>query len=67
MDLKAQIEQYIEKNKDPMNHEFANGSKLINQRLSRFLINWYNQSIIEYENEGTTKNADAIKKLISNH
>lgn len=67
MDLKKQIEQYIEKHKDPMSHVFADGTKLVNQRLSSFLINWYNQSLCEFENHGTTYNADAITKLISNH
>lgn len=66
MDLKERIIAYVEKYKDPMQHEFADGSKLINQRLSQFLINWYNQSLYEFEKEGTTKNADTINKLISN-
>ena len=49
MDLKERIIAYVEKYKDPMQHEFADGSKLINQRLSQFLIKWYNQSLYEFE------------------
>lgn len=65
MSLKEEIQQYIENNRDSDNHTFKNGTQVKNQKLSHFLINWYNQAIDEWENFGTTNNADAIKKLIS--
>lgn len=65
MSLKEEIQQYIDKNRDSDNHTFKDGTKVIKQKLSHFLINWYNQSIDEWEKFGTTNNADAIKKLIS--
>jgi hypothetical protein len=67
MSLKEEIQEYIKKHKDPMKHEFADGSKVINQRLSHFLINWHNQAVHEYKNFGTKKNEAAIRKLISNN
>lgn len=66
MSLKEQIEQYIKKHKDPSSHTFKDGTKVVGQKLSYFLINWHNQAVHEYKNYGTKKNEAAIKKLISN-
>jgi len=65
MDLKEEIKAYIEKYGDSASHTFSDGTKVVNQKLSHFLINWYNQSVYEWDNFKTTHNADAIKKLIS--
>lgn len=65
MNLKEEIIKYIEVHKDSSSHKFKDGTEIKNQKLSHFLINWYNQAIDEWDNFGTTNNADAIKKLIS--
>lgn len=65
MKLKEQIENYVEAHKDPSTHTFKDGTELKNQKLSTFLINWYNQAVEEWEVKKTTRHADAIKKLIS--
>lgn len=64
MNLKEKIENYIAKSGDNSNHTFSDGSKVVGQKLSVFLIKWYNQAVDEWEKYGTQNNAKTIEKLI---
>lgn len=64
MDLKQKIEEYVAKNGDSFNHTFSDGSKVVGQKLSVFLIKWYNQAVEEWKNYKTNNNAKTIEKLI---
>ena len=65
MELYNEILKYLEIHGNPSSHEFKNGTKVVGIPLKNFLLEWYNQAVLEYKEYGTLNNVAALKKLIN--